>query len=118
MDEIKFRQPIWEDGKLTKWHYWGFRGGKIQFTINQHESYLFTGKKDKKGKEIYEGDFLKDDNNLYLIKWSEEQAGIMIARKGWMYDHFITEMNDLKELEVVGNILENPELLSPLGSRV
>lgn len=59
MREIKFRQPVWDNGKITGWHYWGFKDGLYQPPINQHESYQFTNLKDRNGTEIYEGDICK-----------------------------------------------------------
>jgi hypothetical protein len=72
----------------------------------------FTGLVDKNGVEIYENDFLKDDRNIYLIKWSEKEAGFRVDRKGWLHEHFVTEINGLKELVICGNVYENPELLN------
>jgi uncharacterized phage protein (TIGR01671 family) len=81
----------------------GEMGNYFSFEIDQSEiSYYnyqqFTGLKDKNGKEIYEGDLIKDKNDsiieikhdYYLLYNLERHQGIF---------------------EIVGNIYENPELL-------
>lgn len=60
----------------------------------------FTGLKDKNGKEIYEGDILKQYDKTYEVYY--------------INGHFMS-CNELWEentrSEVIGNIYENPELL-------
>lgn len=79
-------------------------------TIQEWEIYQvmqFTGLKDKNGKEIYEGDIVKydDEEDLFEIIWSKEDAGLKI--KSGNYINLI----EPEYLEVIGNIYENPELL-------
>ena len=75
------------------------------FTVEQ-----FTGLHDKNGKEIYEGDILEnpDYEETFIVEYHEGMAGYV----GWGDDkiagcYLITD----DEIEVIGNIHENPELL-------
>jgi uncharacterized phage protein (TIGR01671 family) len=78
----------------------------------------YTGLKDKNGKEIYEGDVLQipDNYDTYGMMAGEKRAVIFMdggfrfespkknARGHWLEDD--------GEFEVIGNIYENPELIS------
>lgn len=118
MREIKFR--AWDeqnkvmeykvnvnDGKPVKYGYQWFNHGN---TIHDSELMQYTGLKDKNGKEIYEGDLIKvDDEHLYIICFRVQDSGY-IGSNEYGYDE-----QDLCYLacnyEVIGNIYENPELL-------
>lgn len=72
-----------------------------------------TGLKDKNGKLIYEGDIVEviPDKEYAVIKWNNESVrfDIRIKNSTSIY-RFTTFCGD--ELEVIGNIYENPELLN------
>jgi uncharacterized phage protein (TIGR01671 family) len=102
----------------------GFRFATF-FGIAPHDTNMvlmqYTGLKDKKGKQIYEGDIVKmHGNSIHLIEW----AGGGIYMVGFCANMFkegdkrVMDTADVKNLlhqmarsEVIGNIYENPELL-------
>lgn len=69
---------------------------------------LNTGYKDKNGKYIYEDDIVKDDVGIYTIKRSESYK-IVSMYNGSLY--VMLDESICKEIEVIGNIYENKELL-------
>ena len=65
----------------------------------------YTGLKDSKGTEIYEGDILTELGHVKKVEWSEEGAG-------WVFVVLHNTIHNYSaSIVVIGNIYENPELL-------
>ena len=134
MREIKFRQPLFLNGKFHKFHYWGFlredefAGVVPPIDEAKKNSQEYTGLKDKDGKEIYEGDIIKEQVNqcvwFYLITTVGSLGNNLFAVTKWRNFTVVdgeTIMGSYFEdgnwnyisstCEVIGNIYENPELL-------
>ena len=141
MRPIKFRawdgKQIWgEDGVgistlavLLDGRVWQIKadageGSMTPLDENPPTLMQFTGLLDKNGKEIYEGDVMKSGNGrIWVIKhgaWRHWEAKQLTPMFGWYAssdDHGTEAQLPLRSdidgfMEVIGNIHENPELLS------
>jgi hypothetical protein len=116
MREIKFRAWHSDHGYSNSFGTGGHPewvdGLTVSYFVQVCQFEQFTGLKDKNGKEIYEGDFIKSAEQVMLVTWSERHASFALGRPEWAFLHFFHEAVDAHRCEVVGNKRENPELLA------
>lgn len=109
---VKYTKEIFEAGKIDIQHKRVYERNhpSSYYLLDDIELMQFTGLHDKNGKEIYESDVVyvtSEDENAFIL-WDKESARYIIQFTGWCadFDNFYG-----KELEVIGNLYENSELL-------
>jgi hypothetical protein len=92
----------------------------IEFLFLNFESMEYTGLKDKNGKEIYEGDIvtINDFNYKGEVKFGKGMQGEPADWEGpfwgWIFGKEEPLIDDFGDIEVIGNIYENKELLKEI----
>ena len=121
MRTIKFRgknprSNQWETGNLvvcengeTRIMYAYRPCATVTSTVIPETVGQFTGLTDKNGKEIYEGDIATDGENIYIVEFSMWSYAFMWDKHG-SQNNFHFEKSDNQEMELIGNIYDNPEL--------
>lgn len=113
MRELKFRK--WDE--TTPCYFNLFLPLNVQEgeTVEQ-----YTGLKDKNGKEIYEGDIASEEfeyagkktKTIWQVRWCDDDCGFNLHyMSGFDLDDCSLVADDEENIEVVGNIHENPEIL-------
>ena len=113
-DRFKFR--VWD--KVSKRYFFL----ELKFGDNGYhplfiEKPIFeqcTGLKDKNSKLIYEGDIVrcgKTGQFVYKVSFNKRFASFVLIRKEDTSNHYFGEAVEAEDVEVIGNIHENPDLL-------
>lgn len=120
MREIKFRAFDSEKEEMLLWENRNNSikdGGWELEMILQDDSFevmQYTGLKDKNGKEIFENDIVKIDSWEPKIHEVVFDRGAFCFRSG-KDDNFYNDCKYLEQGEVIGNVFENPELLTNIN---
>ncbi len=121
--EIKFRgKSLVDIGNIKKgdWVFGGivFDTDRVwidvvyvgQVLVEKETVGQYTGFHDRFGNEIYESDivYVRSEDENAIIEWDEQTARFIIHFDGWIadFDNYYG-----KELEIMGDIYNNPELL-------
>lgn len=112
--EVYVEEECEHDGDT---HYFGVAG----VMCDENSIGQFTGLHDKNGKEIYEGDILRSlqPNKLMVVVYDEIGASFVVAvinknsaRKLGVQFHISKSWLKKYPKEVIGNIVDNPELIN------
>ena len=129
MRDIKFNAVEEEIGDYIIYNNWLIENHSGAHTDNDDLSLFleyyfdykllqYTGLKDKNGVEIYEEDFIEDNQYLFVMKWQAGGFVLSPVRYSKNVPYIGKQLAELQtaeyisqSCEVVGNIYENPELL-------
>jgi hypothetical protein len=112
MREIKFR--AWNESLKKYSKPFGLGDNVLNYTNEEGLGTIksltneivdqYTGLKDKNGKEIYEGDVLKEEDRLFTVVWDDVWAKFKLKHE----DKYIQypDWNRGVKMEIVGNIHE------------
>ena len=78
---------------------------------NEFELMQYTGLKDKNGKDIYEGDILTSAFSKRIVIFDENTCSFMLKDIDLRNELFSLTKEKSKNLEIIGNIYENKDLI-------
>ena len=137
MNDPRFKFRAWHKEKQKMFRSVGFTDSDVGRTIVR-EAYMIddgtdmymggrqvalmqsTGLKDKNGKLIYEGDIMRYKNPnhpgrkqfLHKVEWNQAKVRYSMRAIGGPIHSGATFTHQEERWEIIGNIYENPELLT------
>ena len=119
--------PYTEKNKEIDLSNYGHMSCFSSWLCGGYEVMQYTGLKDKNGIEIYEGDVLTSEHYPFqdegkynyhgIVEWEDEMAATCITKslvnksKRGISDGISDFIEDTEQFEVIGNILEDGDLL-------
>lgn len=92
-------------------------GAPFAYKVRPETVSQFTGLTDKNGKKIFEGDIIEiiEIDAFGNLDWNRLKGKVMFSEGAWLVtdnrSFAIPLWSEINEIEVIGNIHENPELL-------
>ena len=124
MREIKFRgrvkntnKPQWVYGivippQYSSWEDWTLFDGERRWIVDPETVGQYTGLMDSEENEIYEGDIISfpyrrrtETGVVYYVN-----GGYSVKNKVYLHEDDLRSVMFYKEIHVIGNIHDNPEL--------
>lgn len=116
MDINEHLNGRWVHGYLSDKNYINDKSLEGEFLVDENTICQYTGLTDKNGKKIFEGDILRHaDETILKTVWNNRKYGFaaqcvkgsaLLKDCKWGLWEFESD-----EVEVIGNVFDNPELL-------
>ena len=128
MRKIKFRAYLKDTNEMVTvgamdWDHEGnllclnYPKGKDYFGYEDNIALMqYTGYKDVFHNEIYEGDIVRYDRKLFEVIWmcSGFYISYIVPNNDYYLNYCLPVANNEEDMEVIGNIYENPDLLKSI----